>query len=451
MADAVWAASVRDVFDAPVDEVSLEHIERLVREQARELAELDFKATLYGNGDSDKRELCKDIAAMRNDRGGVIVLGVADTNGVAVGCPEVSLSDAEERRMVQVVASGTQPYAAFDIHPVEGRTAGKGFYLLIAAPSPFRPHAVVVGDGFRYPRRAGATTRYLSETEVADMYRDRFRGEKQQIDRLAQITDEAIAQLDKGGKAQTLDIDAARRRGWLVVSLVPNSPGSMAMSFTARAEIEQWARADHSAQDLIDGFFDLPPTASAGVERYALKGPADAGKPANYPNAVCYTDGAATAAVPLHFATQGTSRPVLLGSMLLFAMTQTLRLVGRHALHNAGARGEAAVEARIMGPDMVLGYTHSGGLVEAYSSELLVQEARSRRTLPLTSLANAPQELFIATRMMLTDVFNAFGQAEVPQIASDGTLRLRYFPAAHNVKAVAEQRGVDITEETVPE
>jgi hypothetical protein len=132
-------------------------------------------------------------------------------------------------------------------------------------------------------------------------------------------------------------------------------------------------------------------------------------------------------------------------------MTSALRLVGRHALHNAGARGEAAVEARVMGPDMVLGYTHSGGIVEAHSNELLIQEARSRRTLPLTSLANAPQELFIATRMMLTDVFDAFGRAEVPHIAPDGTLRIRYFPAAYNVKAVAEQHGVETTEETIPQ
>jgi hypothetical protein len=43
-----------------------------------------------------------DIAAMRNDRGGVIVLDVADKEAVAVGCLEVPLSHGEGRRMRQI-------------------------------------------------------------------------------------------------------------------------------------------------------------------------------------------------------------------------------------------------------------------------------------------------------------------------------------------------------------
>jgi predicted HTH transcriptional regulator len=114
---------------------------------------------------------------MRNDRGGVIILGVEDTDGVASAAPGVDLSDGEELRMRSIVAAGTAPHAAFEIQRVESADAGHGFYLLIAPPSSQRPHAVIHSQGLRYPRRDGAGTRYMSEVEIADMYRSRFAGE----------------------------------------------------------------------------------------------------------------------------------------------------------------------------------------------------------------------------------------------------------------------------------
>jgi len=91
--------------------------------------------------------------------------------------------------MRQIVAAGTAPHAEFEVRPVVGPTEDSGFYLLVADPSPYRPHAVVVNDGLRYPRHDGTTTRWLSEVEVevADLYRDRFRGEADQLDRLTRI------------------------------------------------------------------------------------------------------------------------------------------------------------------------------------------------------------------------------------------------------------------------
>jgi hypothetical protein len=53
--------------------------------------------------------------------------------------------------------------------------------------------------------------------------------------------------------------------------------------------------------------------------------------------------------------------------------------------------------------------------------------------------------------MALTGVFNAFGLAEVPHMASDGTLRVRYFPAGYEVVTWAEQHGVATTQDAVPE
>lgn len=85
------------------------------------------------------------------------------------------MTERETQRIRQIVASLVCPLPVFDVLPIEDPgMPGQGFLLIAVARSPSAPHAVLVNDGFRYPRRNGATTRYLSEPEVATAYRDRF-------------------------------------------------------------------------------------------------------------------------------------------------------------------------------------------------------------------------------------------------------------------------------------
>lgn len=151
---------------------------------------------------------------MRNHRGGIVVLGIQDDDGVAVQAPQVALSDAEARRMRQIVASGTAPYAEFEIEPISGDEDGRGFYVLVAPPGPGRPYAVTSGETLRYPMRDGTLTRWLQEVEVADLYRDRFRGQTDQLDRLERIGAEVISELARDGPC-------------LVAAAVPNQRGSL--------------------------------------------------------------------------------------------------------------------------------------------------------------------------------------------------------------------------------
>src|SRR5690554_5510953 len=74
---------------------------RFVEGGIRESADLDFKQTLYGNSDSEKRAMAGDVAALANTVGGVLVLGVRDDDAVAMELTPVPLSDAEELRMRQ--------------------------------------------------------------------------------------------------------------------------------------------------------------------------------------------------------------------------------------------------------------------------------------------------------------------------------------------------------------
>jgi hypothetical protein len=439
MPSAAWTTRLRDVFGAALADVTREHIEDLVTAEAREAPDLDFKATLYRKTPDQRRELCKDVAAMLNDRGGVIVLGVAEKDAVAVGCPEVRLSDAEERRMRQAVVSGTDPHAAFEIHRVLGKTKAKGFYLLVAQPSPFRPHAVLTRDkAFRYPRRDGADTRHLSEPEVADMYRDRFRGERQQLDRLETATTEVLATIKRGDTP------------WLVAALMPNLAGAMQISFAGKNAIEEWARSEHTSSDRIDGFYEATtPVAGVGVDRYTIVTVFDdPGQGPAHVYAECHTDGAAAAAVSLPRSYEPDSTTTVYANELIWCAVRALRIIGRHAIR-AGASGDATVEIRLVGRDMSLGFRLEG-FSQRLPHALTIPLAKSQHTLTLESLAGEPQQLFIAARIMLGQIFNAFGQAEVAHIADDGTLRLRYFGDSQ-LAEWAKARGVTTTNEQIAE
>jgi hypothetical protein len=172
-----WTTRLRSIFGTPLADVGEQDLEALVDHEVREDADLDFKQALYGNGDSDRREFAADVAALWNDRGRVIVIGVREENDVAVERTPVEMDAAEEGRMRSIGASNIVPYAPFYIRPVPSdETPGRGYYRILVPPSPDRPHAVRKGIDLRYPLRehVGADKRWLSESEIADAYRDRF-------------------------------------------------------------------------------------------------------------------------------------------------------------------------------------------------------------------------------------------------------------------------------------
>lgn len=198
-------------------DLTAEHIRRLVDNAVREDVDLDFKEACYGKRDSEKRDLAGDVAALANTLGGVLILGLKDEDGTAVGDPGVPLSDAEEQRMHLILASNVAPHIGnVQIHRIE-RTKGEGFYVIEVPRSTAMPHAVRVSNALRYPRRLGTTIHWLSETEVADAYRDRFAAAATQVDRLNEVYVDGVSGLGRNGWSG--------KDAWVVVALMPDLPG----------------------------------------------------------------------------------------------------------------------------------------------------------------------------------------------------------------------------------
>jgi hypothetical protein len=147
------------VFGTPISKVSYADVAALAASKSvPEDYDLDFKRDLYGHGDSERRKLAGDVAAMANTAGGVILLGVdEDDQARGINTPGVALSDDGHNRMHKIVASEVAPLPSIDIIPLEDAAAGPGtgVYLIVVPRSPGGPHGVRINEGYRYPRRHG--------------------------------------------------------------------------------------------------------------------------------------------------------------------------------------------------------------------------------------------------------------------------------------------------------
>lgn len=438
-----WTRRLRELFGADLSQLTEEHLRALIDGQVREDDDLDFKRERYGGSDSQKRELAADIAAMANHRGGVILIGLRDENDVAAELTPVELADGEEGRLLQIGAGNITPHVPFDVHVVRSENYDtRVYYVLVVPPSPLRPHAVRKDTDLRYPRRDGSSTRWLAEAEVADLYRNRFRMAEQQMSRIEPIIEDGLSQMDLEG-------DSA----YLAVALVPSSPGSISIGLAHIRRVEKWA-FDPSGTQAWRGFFDRHPNGRAGMRRVRLGSLVNEKKPnSNY--AELYTDGAGFAcervgrqppengekSVSTHIPNVG----------LLWEVARSLRLLGRHAVENAGAWGDALVVTRLLGADMQLIHPVHGGMFhEPWNHEPISNPIVTRHTVPLESLAGPDQSLLATTRLIATDLFNAFGSPEVQQIDERGRIRIRYVLEKERIAKFAETHGVEVSDEKIP-
>jgi Schlafen, AlbA_2 len=245
---ALRSRRLEALFGKTLDTLTAADLRGLVNAQAQEAFDLDFKATHYGGTDKEKRALAVDVAAMANTAGGVILIGIdEDERARATAAPGVEVSDAERGRIRQIVASQVSPFPTFDVEMISdeaevdsagisspatdahgaGARPAHGFMMIAVVRSPSAPHAVLVDNSLRFPKRNGATTRYLSEPEVAAAYADRAAGAARLGDRVAEVGQDAFRRLER------------ERDPWLVVTLVPELPGDLAITTASFNEFRQ--------------------------------------------------------------------------------------------------------------------------------------------------------------------------------------------------------------------
>jgi hypothetical protein len=248
----------------PLERLTAEDIGQAVQRGAlREDEDLDFKRKLVLDKDEARAEFAKDVAAFANTRGGLLLIGVRESDGVADGVELVDLDEDFPARLYGAVANWLAPAAEFGVHFAPTVADPKrGCYLITVPPSPSVPHAVrtpQVRTAWRFPRRASSDTIFMSEGEVADAYRSRFRGMEEQSSRLKTVLGNGQMRLHS-------------EQAWASMALVPNARGRLSLDGTTVRALTTWAAGVRAIPPSEGPFEKSSPSPSMRAGRVTLRG-----------------------------------------------------------------------------------------------------------------------------------------------------------------------------------
>ncbi|MFE3933273.1 helix-turn-helix domain-containing protein, partial [Streptomyces goshikiensis] len=143
-------------------------------------------------------EFAKDVTAMANTRGGLLVYGVSD-DIEPVG---INLAAVNEQQLTQTLRNGIQPYlSGVEIIPLPAPGGGGPDFLIVdVAPSELAPHFQYGWEQkdkdratFNAPYRVGSDTFYMSEHQVARAYQERFSRQERAETALAELVQQAAS------------------------------------------------------------------------------------------------------------------------------------------------------------------------------------------------------------------------------------------------------------------
>lgn len=167
-------------------------IAQAVDARVPEQADLDWKRERHDSKTNWHEEFAKDIAAMANSGGGLIVLGVNEdraTSEATSFADAVDLSDAEERMFRSTIYSRVSP-------PVAGVSFTRlsndehAVVVIHIPPSADAPHLIERQQLFAAPFRDGTRTEWMRERQLAAAFRARFAGAAALEQRVAALFEE---------------------------------------------------------------------------------------------------------------------------------------------------------------------------------------------------------------------------------------------------------------------
>jgi len=189
-----------------LDELEAADLRLLVEDQISECKTIDYKRTLPGRADSDRKEFLHDVASFANASGGHLVYGMKEEQGIAteiLGLRDIN-TDQETARLEEMIRSGIRP-RIYGIQ-IKAISVQEGVWaLILRIPKSWNPpHQVTFQSDMRFSAR-GQTGKYLmdvdelrSTLEVADAIGEKARNFR--LERVAKVfAGETPSQVVEGG------------------------------------------------------------------------------------------------------------------------------------------------------------------------------------------------------------------------------------------------------------
>ncbi len=139
-----------------------------------ETNDLDWKTDLPPAKGLSQTDFPKDVAAMANSGGGVIIYGVRESQKAATERMDAGeLTEVHERSLRSVAITAiSPPVFGLDVQCLD--TTGNRAVVVEIPSSVDGPHLIYRGDYFGAPVRNNADTVWMKERQIEAMYRARF-------------------------------------------------------------------------------------------------------------------------------------------------------------------------------------------------------------------------------------------------------------------------------------
>lgn len=157
----------------PPQELTYDLVRSAVTQSLGEYEDLDWKRALPPDDERKKKDFAKDVAAMANTRGGLIVFGVQESNEQAAGLVPVANTESDRQRLRMLAHHHIRPLVAgLQIIPLDEEDQ-PGLLVISVPASPDAPHIVGEQNQMGVPFRDGSTTRWMSEYQLERAYAER--------------------------------------------------------------------------------------------------------------------------------------------------------------------------------------------------------------------------------------------------------------------------------------
>ncbi|HVT17761.1 MAG TPA: ATP-binding protein [Thermoanaerobaculia bacterium] len=203
-------------------------LQTLLRTPVQEGRTVEYKETLPGASDQDKKEFLADVTSFANTLGGTMYFGIRAESGIPTaicGIPSNQVDDAVQR-LDSIVRHGIDPrIPAFHIDPV-GCGTGEAVLAIFIPKSWAGPHMVTYKGTSRFFARNSAGKYQLDVDEI----RAQFIGAESRTERLRRFRRDRLAQI-AGGESVLGSVSGAI----IVLHLLPLQmfDSSFALDFAA--------------------------------------------------------------------------------------------------------------------------------------------------------------------------------------------------------------------------
>lgn len=301
------------------------------------------------------------------------------------------------------------------------------------------PHGVLVNEGFRYPRRTGSVTSWLTQPEVRAAYFETFAAEREREDQVLEVERQISEDLSDSGLA------------YVVLSLVPELPGRTLTVGTESFNRFQAEVLDSQPLILCGKGWSFS-RAEVRVGQFTASSSPRSALGSTLRCRLWETGSAAFAARVADFHDKAGNPANVPDEWIADTLLGGLAFLGAHARDRAGAGGNAFLRASLVpvaGRDVQLVQlrTFPGASPEELGDAPLRRPTSAVTIADIDELAAGPG-LARAAQRLGNGLVQAFGLPEMLQFTPDGALRLtQWMPSDHeSLQTWSSGRGIATVE-----